>query len=88
MNNMEVQAFPNKEARNAVYTDLRQNGDSCERQVVRFSDSEEIAVENVELRQSLGIRGVYRTIYCLAYPRSLGELTGRALRREKKQANV
>ena len=73
MNNMEVMTFPDKDARNRVYEDLRKNGDDLERQVVRFSDSEPTGEKRVILQgrgNRVGFRPVYRSTYSVAYPRS------------------
>jgi hypothetical protein len=73
MHNMEVMSFPTAEARNKVYSDLRANGDELEKQVVRFSDCELTGEKKVMLvgrGARVGFRLVWRSVYCLAYPRS------------------
>jgi hypothetical protein len=73
VNNTEVMTFPDKDARNRVYEDLRRNGDDLERQVVKFSDCEPTGEKRVVLQgrgARVGFRLVYRSTYSVAYPRS------------------
>ena len=52
---------------------LGATGDELERQVVRFSDSEPTGEKKIMLvgtHARLGFRFVWRSVYCLAYPRS------------------
>jgi hypothetical protein len=73
MNNTEIMTFPDKDARNRVYEDLRIHGDEFERQVVRFSDCEPTGEKRVVLAgrgNRVGFRIVYRSTYSIAYPRS------------------
>ena len=73
MNNTEVMTFPDKDARDRVYEDLRRNGNELERQVVRFSDSEPTGEKKVVLvgRPSrVGFQLIYRSTWSVAYPRS------------------
>ena len=73
MNNTETMTFPDRDARDKVYQDLRRNGDELERQVVRFSDCEPTGEKRVVLEgrgNRVGFRIVYRSTYSIAYPRS------------------
>ena len=74
MHNTETMTFPERDARDKVYEDLRKNGDELERQVVRFSDVEPTGEKKYVLvgkgRERTEYRPVYRSTYSLAYPRS------------------
>jgi hypothetical protein len=75
VHNMETITTADKDQRDRMYADLRQNGDEFERQVVKFSDCELIG-EVKKYRRSgqldgpYEIRSVYRSVWGLAYPRS------------------
>jgi hypothetical protein len=71
MNNQEVMTFTDKWTRDAAYQDLRKNGDSLERQVVRFSSCELTGEKKIrEGAEGFELRLVYRSTWSLAYPRS------------------
>jgi len=58
VNNMEVITMQDKDKRDEMYRDLRDNGDEFERQVVRFSDYQTEPGGN------------YVQTWSVAYPRS------------------
>jgi hypothetical protein len=68
----EVMTFTDKDKRDAAYQDLRKNGDSLERQVVRFSSCEKTGekIMNYISMDRFELRPVYRSTWSLAYPRS------------------
>jgi hypothetical protein len=73
VHNMEVITTADKDQRDRMYADLRQNGDEFERQVVKFSDCEPTGEKKVILvgrATKMGFRLIYRSIWGLAYPRS------------------
>ena len=78
--NTEVITTHLKEARDKMYEDLRENGNEFERQVVRFSDCEQVNYEDdgspeiefvwYEKGKTPQERPVYRSTWSLAYPRT------------------
>ncbi len=64
MNNTEVVTTIDKDARDRMYADLRQNGNDLERQVVKFSGCEEYFLDDDILKTA------WRQTWSLAYPRS------------------
>jgi len=72
-NNWEVITTSDKAKRDEMYHDLRENGNSLERQVVKFSDCEltdEVELVFYEHGDDAYPRPVYRSTWSIAYPRS------------------
>jgi len=59
-----------KDKRDAMYADLRKNGDELERQVVRFSSCEAILDDENLAEIDDKYRVKYRQTWSVAYPRS------------------
>lgn len=70
MNNMEIMTFTDKWTRDSAYQDLRKNGDSLERQVVKFSSCEAVIGDDVQSINEAYTTFKYRSTWSLAYPRS------------------
>jgi hypothetical protein len=79
VNNTEVVTMTDKNKRDAMYQDLRTNGDELERQVVRFSSYEPVLNENgaqviIFCRfhgpGKFQDRPIYQQTWSVAYPRS------------------
>jgi hypothetical protein len=64
MHNTEVVTTTDKDARDRMYQDLRQNGNELERQVIKFSSCEEYFLDDGNLKIK------WRQTWSLAYPRS------------------
>lgn len=69
---MEIITMQDKDKRDAMYQDLRRNGDELEHQVVRFSGYEQETIEIISDpgTPNLEVRPVYRQTWSVAYPRS------------------
>jgi hypothetical protein len=79
VNNTEVVTMTDKDKRDAMYQDLRTNGDELERQVVRFSSYKPVLNENGAQQfffsrfggpGELNERPIYQQTWSIAYPRS------------------
>jgi hypothetical protein len=64
INGMEQIRYTDKEQRDRAFEDFRQNGDEFEKKAVKFSEVESI------LKDGKPVKGAWRDVWCIAYPRS------------------
>ena len=69
-NNFEILTMTDKEKRDAMYEDLRKNGDEHERQAVKFSSSEPVMEGSAQ--KVVNGKPVWRTTWSVAYPSGRG----------------
>jgi len=76
----EIITTTDKDKRDQLFQDLRQNGNELERQVVKFSSNESVGINDSNeysariVRYSkngrVQLRHIFRSIWSVAYPRS------------------